>query len=60
MSNLKSRLTALETLAASKLVLPVRFFRYDGTAEQAEEIAELNRQGVNPVIFTRAIGTDQP
>ena len=58
MSNLKSRLTALEVLAAPKLAAPVRFFRYDGTAEQAEEIAELNRQGVHHVIFTRAIGTD--
>ena len=60
MSNFKSRLTALELLAAPKLKAPVRFFRYDGTVEQAKEIEELNRQGVYHVVFTRVIDTDQP
>ncbi len=54
-NNLKSRLVQLEALAAHSLAKPMRFFRFDGTPEQAAEIAELNRQGVRTLTFTRAI-----
>ncbi len=54
MANLKARLVQLEALAAPKLAKPMQFFRHDGTPEQAAEIAELNRQGIKTVTFTRA------
>ena len=58
MANLKSRLAALEVLAAPKLAKPVRFFRLDDSPEQAAEIAELKKQGEHFIVFTRAINTD--
>ena len=58
MSNFKSRLSALEILAKPKFARPVKSFQLDGTPEQAEQIAELERQGVK-TITTRVINTDQ-
>lgn len=54
MANLRMRLAALEVLAAPKLAKPVHIFRFDGTTEQAAEIAELERRGERVIRITRA------
>jgi hypothetical protein len=60
MSNLKSRLAALEVLATPKLAQPIHIFRFNGTPEQAAEIAELEKQGERVIRITRAMDTERP
>jgi hypothetical protein len=60
MSNLKTRLVALEVLAAPKLARPVHIFRFNSTPEQAAEIAELEKQGERVIRITRAMDTEPP
>lgn len=57
MANLKTRLAALEVLAAPKLSKPIHIFRFNGTPEQAAEIAELEKQGERVIRITRAMDT---
>jgi hypothetical protein len=57
MANLKTRLAALEVLAAPKLAKPIHIFRFNGTPEQAAEIAELEKQGERVIRITRAKDT---
>ncbi|MGZ8237935.1 MAG: hypothetical protein ACXWTY_08705 [Methylobacter sp.] len=57
MANLKTRLAALEVLAAPKLAQPIHIFRFNGTPEQAAEIAELENKGERVIRITRAMDT---